>query len=227
MYRAVLRDYRYHLKEKLVMLKKQWWSWWPVMYCCFLMPFSLNKTRPYIVGVLGVTLPLCITLLMTVMYGGQISKTLYLCPMSVEDRKRYIEVGIRLRVIITMVTFTVLNVILMLFNVMDIYMFVTKFFSMLLFAISTNIYCPVENINSTNSSLTFVKARGKVEIYRISSLILGMFCLLILSCFEGNEKMWELILVAVLLLAQLVICIMMVVKFYGLIVDRVSYYEKK
>ena len=220
MYRAVLHDYRYHIKEGLRGLDPGAGAIYiyTMVYGCLMHDFERLIAHE------TAMLPLVFGLLLSRMYGGMMSQTFFLCPLSAEDRKNYMRTGIRLRFMMAMGLFLLLNLPLVFGGLLSFPMFAAKLMSMTAAALSFNIYCQPRVINGRTAKKVYPFA-GNYEFYNITAQVLGICNMLLLSFWEENEHLWELILVTVLIFAQIYVAVRMVKKFYAQIIEQAVCFE--
>lgn len=222
MYKTILHDYFYHYKTgfKNILLGGNWYFYF---YALIMVPMLNHDTMleyQYIAGIL----PMLLSLLLSRMYGGQMSKTFFLCPLSKEQRTQYVREGIFLRIGLSVMVFLVLNLILLSLEQLSWFMFLAELYIMLLYAISVNIYCQPAAINKRTNQ-KYYPLLGNYELWNIFAQISGIINLLLLSTYEGTEVAWEYILATLLFLLQLVFTIVIIKKFYRQIIRQVTYYE--
>lgn len=222
MYKTVLHDYRYHLKEGFDNLDGT--SWFVYIYPIWLLPALSGMGSRMATVFICALVPLYFSLALSRMYGGQIDKTLFLCPMSREDRRRYVKTGMRIRIGIGVGIFLVLHVILAGLGWISLPMFGAKLVVMVLAAVSFNIYCQPDQKSAYGTKRRYPLS-GNYEIWNILAQGMGIANMMLLSLYEENERLWELILTGAAVLLQLGVCIQIIRKFYRQVLERAVCYE--
>lgn len=221
MYRTVLHDYRYHIKEGFKGLDLGAW----VIYVCVIADGGLlTHDFERFIAYETAMLPLVFGLLLSQMYGGRMSQTFFLCPLSAEDRKNYMRTGMKLRFMMAMGLFLLLNLPTVFGGLLSFPVFGAKLVVMLVAALSFNIHCQPRVINSRTAKRVYPFA-GNYEFYNITAQVLGICNMMLLSFWEENEHLWELILMTVLILAQIYVAVRMVKKFYAQIIEQAVCFE--
>lgn len=169
-------------------------------------------------------LPLLFSVLISRMYGGKLSKTLYLCPLSKEQVREYMKKGMILRIVISVVIFLLFNMASLILGYMPLWIFLTKLFLMTCSAICFNIYCQPDNKTSSAMERTYPLI-GNYEVRNVFAQVFAAIGMLILSLVEGNEQTWEYVLIAIIPILQLFLCINVYKRFYHQIINLAEFYE--
>ena len=225
MYKTVLRDYVSHVKDGM---KNIFWSdWAPYFYFMVFAPAWSGGKDGYLVRQLyAMFFPIMIALLLSRMYGGVMSKTFFLCPLSEMQRKMYAKAGIHIRVAIPTVLFIVLNILVLVFYKIPFWMFLVRLGVFLSAAIVCNIYCQPVYADREKNERKYALV-GNYWLWNVFLQVFTFVSTVILCSFEYNEKLWEFIIVGIFIAAQIFIGIKMIIKFYPQVINQATYYENQ
>lgn len=222
MYKMILQDYLHNIKGSLKNTDVASWLFYFYPTFCLLSIGDMT-TKDEICFILFI-LPFVFSLMLSRMYGGRMSKTFYLCPLSGSQRTEYIKKGIRLRILCSICLFLLLNGMLFAMRWLSPNLFFLKLFSMTCASISHNMYCqPI--VSSPEALKRVYPLIGNYELFNIPAQVFGILSILLLSLLDGKESLWEFILIGLCLLLQLIFCIQMVRKFYRQILKQSAFYE--
>jgi len=223
MYKMVLNDYRLHFKTGMKIAANT--GWFIYIYTFGFTPGIMDMNNLEVLTHLFGFLPLMLGLLLSRMYGGLMSKTFYLCPLSQKQREEYIRVGIRVRIAIPLILFLLLNGVITLIGIMTPFIFFVKLFIMICAVISFNIYCqPVKK--SANATDRIYPLLGHYEFYNVSAQLLSIFNMVLFNKWEGNETLGIKIFCGILLLLQLLVCYQIKKQFYHQIMYQSVCFER-
>lgn len=222
MYKLILHDYVQHFKESFKKTNCIPWliDFYWIFPCCFFFQASINKWLIYFLSII----PFTFSILLSRMYGGKMSKTFYLCPLSKEQRKNYIKSGIKLRVILSATLYILLNFIPMILGMILLWVFVAQLLLLIFSAACYNMYCQ-PTIKTIYAMQRKYPLKGNYEIRNFFAIITGGIGTVILIFTEGNEHGFELIVVFAPVLIQLFLCIDIYRKFYNQILDQSEFYD--
>lgn len=219
--------------------KRQAWSglkqifhlgnWSIYVYMCIIPPimFSLNDYQAYVYySAFGPTL---IGLLLSRMYPNRISKTLLLCPMTLEERKSYLVTGLKLKIAIPLLIFGVCNVPLIIMKKLMFVYFAAMFVFLILFTVSVNIYCDPA-VNAQGAFDREYDLPGYYPVWEVAVQLVGIYGVAILTNIQMTQKDFfedKLALVTAILLfsAELGLCIKMIRTYYKPIMEQAVCYD--
>jgi len=135
----VLRDYRMHWKERLQNVFKNG-SWFAYLYLMIVPAFEYTDKISRAMTYYGILFPLMIGLLLSRMYSNGLNKTMFLCPLEKEERKRYLVSAYWLRVSIPTILFMLIGSILVAIHNISMKAFPILIISETMFFIATNLY---------------------------------------------------------------------------------------
>lgn len=222
MYSLILHDYIEHFKESFKNMKDS--GFFIYIYASFIPLISERSFSMEIFLHFISILPLAFSLLISRMYGGKLSKTLYLCPLSKEQIKDYIKKGIILRIIISITVFLLLNILTVILGYMPIWIFICKLVLMILSSICFNIYCQ-PNFKTSSALERTYPLKGNYETRNIFSQFSSVFGMFILSACESRESTFVYIMLGIILFSQLLLAINIYKNFYHQIINKTVFYE--
>lgn len=227
MFKFVLSDYRRQawsaLKSAFVFE-----NWYFFFYMSIIPPimFSLNWYQAYIYySIFG---PMLFGILLARMYPNRISKTLLLCPMTLADRKNYLIIGFKIRIVSSLLLFLICNIPLFCMGKVMILHFSVTFVFLLLVLVSVNIYCnPI--VNAQSAFAKEYDLPGYYPIWEVAVKLVGIFGMLALANIQMKrldyfEDEVVLVLAALLFLTELGLCIKMIKTYYKPVMEQAMYY---
>ncbi|MFA9464492.1 MAG: hypothetical protein ACERKN_09405 [Velocimicrobium sp.] len=216
MIRMVLRDYRMNWKEGLSNVSKNG-SWFVYLYLLIVPAnlFGFMDKPSHVAVYYGILFPLMLGLLLSRMYPNRLSKTMFLCPMKKEERKRYIVSAYWIRVLIPIALFALIGLILVGVYQISVESYVFLLASEALFIIGTNLY-----IEAKISGYTFWQMM--VQLY---GLIFIVSCIGYTSDLGTPLKTWEFLIFFVLLLLQGAATTKLVVSYWRTVLEVALDYE--
>lgn len=137
----VLRDYRMHWKEEIQNIFKN--SSWFIYLYVMIIPANLFDYTDKIsraVTYYGILFPLMIGLLLSRMYPNGLNKTMFLCPLEKEERKRYLVSAYWLRVIVPTFLFMLIGAILVGTHNISMKSYLIIYVSETMYFIASNLY---------------------------------------------------------------------------------------
>lgn len=223
MYKLILQDYRTHWRSAL----KKMYNQSTIVFVWLMVTLShidTSSTRdlPF------VCLACCcyISFFLARMYGGYINRTLYLCPLSADMRKRYIKESIQLRIIIPLVLCLTGNIIFLFANITSLLYFILQFFVFMCTAISVNIHCPPlspEHIPGQDDCPIV----GNYIVWNTYSHITNIINIMMMEYIMDHQPLsyesW--IVICTLLVLQLFTCLMKIKKYYWQVVVLAAFYN--
>ncbi|MBO6015170.1 MAG: hypothetical protein J6P60_01115, partial [Lachnospiraceae bacterium] len=171
----------------------------------------------------------CIGLFLSRLYPNRMSKTLLLCPMSMQQKKQYIRTGFVIRVVFPYGLFLLLEGATMLVmlnhrlvHASEIVLWAAKAWILLLSLISVNIYCqPIDPI-------PYVMGRkyrlpGNYEIWNILVQLLAIFGGMILGSAitdQKSETVFDIVVDLILVAIITALCIKIIVTYAGPVMEQ-------
>lgn len=223
MYKTVLRDYVSHISDGVKNIF--WTDWGCYFYLIMLAPaWSGSKDDYLMLQIYAMFFPCMIALLLSRMYGGVMSKTFFLCPLSKEQREAYAKAGIHIRVAIPTVLFIIFNTLVLIFYKIPFWMFVVRFAVFLSEATACNIYCQPVYADRVKNERKYALI-GNYGMWNVLLQISTVFVTIILCYFEYDEGLYELLFTGIIVAVQLFISIKMIKMFYPQVINQSTYYE--
>ena len=124
------------------------------------------------------------------------NKVFYLCPLSLNDRKKYLETSILMNLLIPTVLFFMLGIFLLIDNCIDIFIFISVFISMIMFLICRNLDITMYQYNN-----------HKINLYGMSIIASNWIGILNLLFVISNNIYLEDFKISFLALLFLQICV--------------------
>ncbi len=180
----VFRDYRMHWKEGIQSVFKNG-SWFIYLYL-MIVPVNLFDYADKISEVMtyyGILFPIMIGLLLSRMYSNGINKTMFLCPLEKEERKRYLVSAYWLRVIVPTFLFILIGTVLVGTHNISMKSFLILVVSETMYFIASNLYLeaayqkPDYEKKHNLSGYTF---------WQIVAQIFGLFFMVVCISFAGD-----------------------------------------
>ena len=223
MYKTVLKDHFYNFKGAIRNLSFQ--DYFIYLYILIILPLGTNM-RLGDLEIISCFCSVIFALFLSRMYGGQMSKTFFLCPLSAKQRQEYMIAGIHLRIAFPILFFTIMHAILFISQNVSTLVFFARFIVIVCACISFNIYCQ-PTYHHANLSERKYPLKGNYEFWNSLSQTLYVLTIFILCALEGNEKLWELIIIAILVIISVLTCFKMVKTFYPQLINHVTFYENR
>lgn len=222
MYSLILHDYIEHFKESFKNMKDV--SFFIYIYFIFMPLISERSFSLSFFFHFTSFLPLGFSILLARMYGGKLSKTLYLCPLSKEQIKEYIKKGIILRIIISITVFILFNITTVILGYMPLWIFACKLILMIFSSICCNIYCQ-PNFKTSSALERTYPLEGNYETRNLFAQIFGAIGMLILSACRPKESVYVYAIIGIIIFSQLLVAINIYKNFYHQIIDKSVFYE--
>lgn len=225
MFKSVLEDYK---NQAWSSLKSTWntGKWGPYVNM-FLMAGILGE-QPITLAFYSYMLPLCVGLMLSRMYPNRISKTMLLCPITYEERKKYLLTGYLIRCSIPILLFVMLNMIMVLAMNISVMGMMMPGISLVLFVISVNIYCmPV--VDAQGALERVYDLPGYYPIWDVLVQVMGIMGMMLFVLFReyegGTEELWAVIMIILILVIQIALCIKMFHTYFKPIMEQAVYYD--
>lgn len=222
MYSLILHDYIEHFKESFKkIIDTRFFGY----FYLTIMPIIFEKgVNLFVFLHITSIIPLTLSIIISRMYGGKFSKTLYLCPLSKGQVKDYMRKGITLRIIISIAIFILFNIPSVILGYMPLWIFVCKLTLMIFSSICFNIYCQ-PNFNTSSALERTYPLKGNYETRNIIAQIIALFGMFFLTCCESNESVFVYTIISIILFLQLLVAINIYKNFYHQIINKSVFYE--
>ncbi len=220
MYSLILKDYRSHWRSSLRWLFDNDFSTVLIM---FLVMGSDHKRAD---AALTITIPYILCLALSRMYGGCMSKTLYLCPLDSEGRKEYMKKSIRLRIIMSISIYMVLSLIVMAFGAFSIKRFLSWLYFMICVSFSFNTYTRPKRVETRYATDKVYPVKGDYELWNFWTQFTATISIIAMAGYRGGKvSTVELVLGCILFVLQGIWAIVMVKKFHKQVIEQAAFYE--
>lgn len=212
MLKFVWKDYKGQFKSGL---KETYNEGWFVNVYLIICPFTFwvaqNKVDLliYYCGMF----PIAFGLFLSRMYPNQMSKTLLLCPLTIEEKRAYILTGYRFRVLVTLGVAIVLNGIPLVMGLMHPIYFIGLLFITGLYTAAVNIYCRPSHYSSYAMERKY-NLPGNYEVWNIAIQLGGIFGTMDFIAAIGNSETPVSILDIVLLVCCVLVVGLLALKFF-------------
>ncbi|MDE7325707.1 MAG: hypothetical protein K2N63_05450 [Lachnospiraceae bacterium] len=100
MWKMVWGDLCYRLKPGLKQLSKQFLNYYLYLYLLGFLPLFFEFTWQYLLFYYAGMVPMILAMIFSSVFGGDVNKVLYLCPLSEAERKQYFLVSWGIRALI-------------------------------------------------------------------------------------------------------------------------------
>ena len=150
MLKLVVESYKNQIKSGF---KNLWAQGWMIYIYMLAIPPILFDIESHVLLYYCVMIPQLLGLMLSRMYPNQMSKTLLLCPLSVEERKAYVKTGFAFRCILPIGLFAIVNGCLVLAGILPILHFLGMLFIQIFYAMSVNVYrLPIQRENTRHKT---------------------------------------------------------------------------
>lgn len=204
-------------------------GWFFYIYMGIILPLIYSDSTYEVEVYYSALGPMSFGMLLSRMYPNRINKTLMLCPMSVEDRKKYLVTGYTLRITIVLSFFLLCNIPLLITQKIMFSYFVVMFIFQILFVVSINVYSG----SAPDVQGAFVRENergGNFTAWDVAIVLCGILGILVLSSIQMSQKDFmeetlALVIVVILVLLELGICIKMLYIYYRPVMEQAIYYD--
>lgn len=225
MVKMVLSDYWGSRKESYHRMSKQMNNWM-IFFNPLIMPIQMlviwEDVNLWIIY--GELFPMILGAIQAVMYPARLSKVMYLCPMGLKDRQRYIRTAYRVRVAVIMGLWLVLNLLMLPFGGLPLLELLLGGGRMLCYALAVNVYLAADKNHEEYASLKI----GRCNICWMFAFYIGMIGAIVQGACVGGElyvSLGEGIVMGIFVLAQLLIAAIAVLKYKGKVMHYAMDYE--
>lgn len=158
------------------------------------------------------------------MYPGKLEKTLYLCPLTQEEKKQYVETGYRLRIALPMFLYVLAGILWQIFGIIPLISAAEIGIWLFFYLGCANIYCLPEQGKDIFGQGYPVKG---LEIFQAINQILGIGKIMgIYRLISEDYNVWNSrIYGGIFILLQILLYIIMRKKLYPRIMERAVCYE--
>lgn len=225
MWKMVLLDYRYHFKEGV----KREAGKNGYFFYLYLLTFPLIFYRISFVYYASF-IPMLLGLLLSRMYGGERNKTLFLCPLSREERIKYFKTGYGIRTLFPISCLWVTNIILMLAGKRERILGLLIGLVATAYILAVNMYCQPVKKKSVLVEETY-HLPGSYEVWNVIIQIGGILTVGIMefAALEGKEmiRSWEWGLLVIMAIGYLLLVLRIIQKYYEPVMEQTVDYEIK
>ena len=220
MYSLILKDYRSHLRSSLRWLFDNDFSTVIIMF------FVLGSDHKRPDAALAITIPYILCMALSRMYGGCMSKTLFLCPLDEQGRMEYMKKSIRLRIIISLLIYFVLNLIVIAFGGFSIKRFLLWLYFMICVSFSFNTYTRPKKVETRYATDKVYPVKGNYELWNFWTQFTATISIIAFAGYKGGELYaFEIVIGCILFVFQGICAIVMVKKFYKQVIEQAAFYE--
>lgn len=167
--------------------------------------------------------PMILGILLARMYPNQISKILFLCPLTEQDRKKYLQMAYWLRVSIPMILCLGLGAVSMAWGEISLFYYAAVSLLVFFYLMGVNIYC-VPDKQSPNAMERIYPLPGIYEVWDVLIQIVGVIGVFVTITMEG-EAQTDKIIMAVFVLLEMLLFIKMRITYYWPVMLRGMQYE--
>lgn len=170
MLKLVVESYKNQIKSGF---KNLWAQGWMIYIYMLAIPPILFDIESHVLLYYCVMIPQLFGLMLSRMYPNQMSKTLLLCPMSVDERKAYVKTGFAFRCVLPIGLFVIVNGSLVLAGVLPVLHFAGMLLIQFLYATAVNVYrLPISgNFNTMQRKYNLP---GNYEVWNVIIQLLGL-----------------------------------------------------
>lgn len=222
MWKLVLNDYRYNIKSA-------WKRAWDECYFIYLyMVVVLAATADYEAFYYLSILPVLMAVFIARGFAGYKNKTLFLCPLSEEQRREYYETAYKLRVGVSIGLFVILAGSQVLVGAIHPTVFLLMVIAIVSYVFAINTWCPPV-VDSNKAMERKWNLPGSYEMWNIFMQASGFLTMIILTAAAADEDKalfgWEWAITGVVVAVQCVLSWKMVRKYYKPIMEQCISYE--
>jgi len=234
MFRLVLRDYRLQYRESIKNVNAA--GYFIYIYLLCYVPDWTNMIDALWKGgcFYAFFLPLCIGIFLSRLYPNQMSKTLLLCPLSRQQKEKYIRTGFFIRVLVPFLLFLIFEGSAMIvtfrqqhLNTSELWLWAGLTWLLFVSLISVNIYCLPVNLSPEALYRTY-KLPGNYEIWNVLvqlTAILGGVIMLSALTDQKGETVFDITVEIFILVISTALCIKMIATYAGPIMEQAIFYE--
>lgn len=219
MYSMILQDFRSHFRSSLR------WVYDTDFSVCFIILIycaeGMRKPDSY----LGVTIPYIISLMLSRMYGGCMSKTFYLCPNDDKYRREYITKSIYLRILISLLIYVLVNVMLMLLGRITWVEFLVWMYFIICVSIAFNTFTRPKRVKTTYSTKKVYPVKGEYELWNFLIQFTGAITIILLAGYSVSAERWRFSGVISFLTISL-LTVLMGKNYYKQVIDNLCFYSE-
>lgn len=222
MYKMVLNDYRFQLKDAW---KRAWnESFFIYLYMIIIPAATADYQGFYYLSML----PILIAAFIARGYAGKKNKTLFLCPLSEEQRREYYETAYRMRVGVSIGLFVVCAGSQVLVGAIHPTVFVMMLVAVVSYSFAINTWCPPV-VNSKKAMERVWNLPGQYELWNIFVQASGILTMIILTAAAADEDKaltgGEWAITGIVVVFYCILAWKMVKKYYEPILEECIHYE--
>lgn len=225
MWKMVLSDMRYGIKPGLKKVFKQFINYYIYLYLMFLAPVILHLSGKYVLFYYSAILPMIFSMLLFTMYGEGVNKTLYLCPLSREDRRQYFLISWGIRAGLPSLSSLLFESVLCICGWISPITALLVVSSIVFFSSALGLYRNTQEISRQDSRLAHHGA------WSAAVLLLGLFDIIFLAAIVGDVEeprftVGEVVLTLVLFFAHALTALTVILKYFRPVMEGLVCYEK-
>lgn len=166
-----------------------------------------------------------IGILLARMYPNQMSKILFLCPLTEQDRKKYLETAYWLRVSIPMIICISTGAVSLVIGHLSFFYYLMVCLQSFFFMVGVNIYC-VPDKQSVYITQRVYQLPGVYEVWNILIQAVGAFGMCIFVSIEINPNgVTDKVIILAFVFVEMLLSIKMFVTYYRPVMARGMRYE--
>lgn len=185
--------------------------------------------QEYILFYYCAIIPLLIGLALSRMYPNEMSKTLLLCPMNMEERRDFIRTGYLFRCTLSLAIYVVVNSVLVLLGMLPFRYFVVIFIIEFLFVTAVNIY-RVPKESTPYAMERKYDLPGNYEVWNILMQFAGIISVIIFvtdvpdanTVYEvvDNSRVFEIVMMSIAVITVFLLWLKIVKTYYKPVMEQ-------
>lgn len=222
MWKLVLNDYRYNLKEAW---KRAWNESFFIYLYMIIIPAAIADYKAYYYLTM---MPVLLAVFIARGFAGYKNKTMFLCPMSMEQRREYYETAYKLRVGVGIGLFVVMAGSQVLTGDIHPTVFTMMLITVVSYIFAINTWCPPV-VDSKKAMERKWNLPGSYEMWNIFMQASGILTMIILTAAAADEDKvlfgWEWAITGAPVAIHCLLAWNMVRKYYKPILEQSIRYE--
>lgn len=185
MIRLVLNHFRYNFKPGLKSCYNQFAEWYIYFYMLVMVPLlmreKMNEAAYY-----GLLIPMLVGILASRIYGGRMDKALFLCPVTVQQRKEFYLLSYWIRTLGAAFLLLLNCLLLYLFGKMTLFGAVVSLLVGLPFLFAVNVYCRPREKSSAALGRKY-DLPGSYELWNVGLQIAALISVVVVASCAGER----------------------------------------